>query len=42
MSYVKHILQPGAHVLAAGRIHWIIYVPAILWLIVALAKDSKS
>ncbi|SRR5579863_642718 len=33
MSYVKHILQPGENVLVDGRLHWIIYVPAIFWFI---------
>lgn len=35
MSYVKHILQPGENVLVIGRLHWIIYAPAILWFILA-------
>ncbi|MGA3304317.1 MAG: PH domain-containing protein [Methylovirgula sp.] len=35
MSYVKHILQPGENVLIVGRLHWIIYVPAIVCLAVA-------
>jgi uncharacterized membrane protein YdbT with pleckstrin-like domain len=35
MSYVKHILQPGEEVRVVGRLHWIIYVPAIACLIVA-------
>ncbi|MGO9134843.1 MAG: PH domain-containing protein [Methylovirgula sp.] len=37
MSYVKHILQPGENVLVVGRLHWIIYMPAILWFCCAAA-----
>ena len=33
MSYVKHILQPGENVLAVGSLHWIIYWPALFWLL---------
>jgi uncharacterized membrane protein YdbT with pleckstrin-like domain len=33
MSYVKHILQPGENVLVIGRLHWILYWPAIIWLL---------
>ncbi len=42
MSYVKHILQPGEEVLAVGRIHWIIYVPAVFWLACAAASFGAS
>ena len=31
MNYVKHILQPGEEVLVVGRLHWIIYWPALFW-----------
>jgi uncharacterized membrane protein YdbT with pleckstrin-like domain len=33
MSYLKHILQPGENVIFDGRLHWIIYRKAILFLI---------
>ncbi len=33
MSYVKHILQPGEELLVVGRLHWIIYGPAIFWFV---------
>jgi uncharacterized membrane protein YdbT with pleckstrin-like domain len=42
MSYVKHILQPGENVLVVGRLHWIIYVPAIFLLILAAVSFAAS
>lgn len=36
MKYIRRILQPGERVLARGRYHWIIYVPAILLLMLSL------
>ncbi len=42
MSYVNDILQPGEHVLVIGRIHWIIYVPALFWLACAAAAFGAS
>jgi hypothetical protein len=30
MSYIKHVLQPGETVRYQGRVHWILYVPAII------------
>lgn len=42
MSYIKHILQPGETVLVDGRLHWIIYVPAIFWLLCAVAAGGGS
>ncbi len=42
MSYVKHILQPGEQILVVGKIHWIIYAPAILWLIGAAVAFALS
>jgi uncharacterized membrane protein YdbT with pleckstrin-like domain len=42
MSYVKHILQPGEKVLVIGRIHWIIYMPGVFWLICAAAAFGAS
>jgi hypothetical protein len=29
-SYVSSILQPGEHVLSVGRLHWIIYMDAVM------------
>lgn len=42
MSYIKHILQPDETVLVDGRLHWIIYVPAIFWLLCAVAAGGGS
>ncbi len=42
MSYVKQILQPGEQILVVGKIHWIIYAPAILWLIGAAVGFGLS
>ncbi|HEY4199039.1 MAG TPA: PH domain-containing protein [Devosiaceae bacterium] len=36
MSYVKKVLQPNETVVAEGRKHWIIYVPGLLLIILAL------
>jgi uncharacterized membrane protein YdbT with pleckstrin-like domain len=35
MSYVQHILQPDEKLLVVGRLHWIIYWPAIGFFILA-------
>jgi uncharacterized membrane protein YdbT with pleckstrin-like domain len=42
MSYVKHILQQGERVLAIGRIHRIIYAPAMFYLACAAAAFGAS
>jgi uncharacterized membrane protein YdbT with pleckstrin-like domain len=42
MSYVKHILQPGEQVLAIGKLHWIIYLPAIFWLLCAAVAGAAA
>jgi uncharacterized membrane protein YdbT with pleckstrin-like domain len=36
MKYVDKVLQPGETVLFASTIHWLVYGPAILLLIVAI------
>jgi membrane protein YdbS with pleckstrin-like domain len=33
MSYVKHVIQPGEKILVDGRLSWVLYLPAILYLI---------
>ena len=33
MSYAKSVLQPGETIIAAGRLHWIIYGCAISYLV---------
>jgi uncharacterized membrane protein YdbT with pleckstrin-like domain len=42
MSYVKEVLQPGETVLYASTIHWLIYAPAILLLIVAILATFQT
>jgi uncharacterized membrane protein YdbT with pleckstrin-like domain len=37
MSYVKSVLQPGETVRYATNIHWIIYLPGLLLVVLALA-----
>jgi uncharacterized membrane protein YdbT with pleckstrin-like domain len=37
MSYVKSVLQPGERVKMLGRLHWIVYWPAFLFLVAAIA-----
>jgi len=37
MRYIERILQPGETLVYSGKIHWVIYVPAILLSLIALA-----
>jgi uncharacterized membrane protein YdbT with pleckstrin-like domain len=37
MSYVAHILQPGEVVRYRSKIHWMVFLPGVLLLAVALA-----
>ena len=36
-SYVSKILSEGESVLLKAKLHWIGYLPAVLWLAVAVA-----
>ena len=36
MSYVKHVIQPGEKILVDGRLSWVLYWRAIIFLIVGL------
>lgn len=36
MSYVSRVLQPGEEVRAEAHLHWIIFVPGVLLLILAI------
>jgi uncharacterized membrane protein YdbT with pleckstrin-like domain len=36
MSYLTKILRPDEQVLAEGKLHWIIYYPAIAWLVIGV------
>ena len=37
MSYVKSVLQPGEEILLRGKLHWIAYWQAILYLVLGTA-----
>lgn len=37
MRYIERILQPGEKLLYSGTIHWVIYMPAIILSLAALA-----
>ena len=37
MSYAKSVLQPGETIIKVGRVHWIAYWPAILFLVIGAA-----
>jgi uncharacterized membrane protein YdbT with pleckstrin-like domain len=36
MSYIAKVLQPGEHIVHTGRLHWMMYVPALLIFCIAL------
>ena len=42
MRYIERILQPGETLVYAGKIHWIIYLPAMVLLLVALAALTQA
>jgi uncharacterized membrane protein YdbT with pleckstrin-like domain len=42
MSYVKSVLQPGETIRFATDIHWMVYVPGFLLLLVAIAVYVTS
>jgi uncharacterized membrane protein YdbT with pleckstrin-like domain len=42
MRYIERILQPGEKVVYAGTIHWIIYAPAMIMLLLAMAALTKA
>jgi uncharacterized membrane protein YdbT with pleckstrin-like domain len=35
MSYIKHVLQPGETIRYQGSVHWILYLPAFVFALVA-------
>jgi len=37
MRYIERILQPGEKLLYSGTIHWVIYIPAIILSLIAVA-----
>jgi len=36
MSYIKHVLQPGEKIIMIGRLSWVLYYRAILYLILGV------
>ena len=42
MRYIERILQPGENLLYAGKIHWIVYLPAMILALVALAALTRA
>ena len=42
MRYIERILQPGEKVIYAGRLHWVIYLPAMIMLALALAALTQA
>jgi uncharacterized membrane protein YdbT with pleckstrin-like domain len=42
MRYIERILQPGETLVYSGRIHWIIYLPAMILLLIAFALLTLS
>jgi uncharacterized membrane protein YdbT with pleckstrin-like domain len=36
MNYVRRVLQPGESVIHVTRLHWMIFIPAILWFTAAI------
>jgi uncharacterized membrane protein YdbT with pleckstrin-like domain len=42
MRYIERILQPGENLLYRTRIHWIIYLPAAMLLVVAVVALSRA
>jgi uncharacterized membrane protein len=36
VRYIDRVLQPGEKVIESGRVHWIIYVPAVAVLLLGL------
>jgi hypothetical protein len=37
VSYIQHVLQPGETIRDEGSVHWILYLPAIILMLVAAA-----
>ena len=42
MRYIERILQPGETLVYSGRIHWIVYLPAMALAVVALASSDRK
>ncbi len=42
MTYVEKVLQPGENLRHLSRLHWILYLPGFLMLIVSLIALSAG
>ena len=42
MRYIERILQPGETLVYSGKIHWVIYLPAMILALVALAALTQA
>jgi uncharacterized membrane protein YdbT with pleckstrin-like domain len=42
MRYIERILQPGETLVYSGKIHWVIYFPAMILALVALAALTQA
>jgi uncharacterized membrane protein YdbT with pleckstrin-like domain len=42
MSYVNSVLQPGERIVMQGRLHWIVYWHAIMFLLLAILSAAWS
>jgi len=42
MRYIDHILQPGETVMYSTTIHWIVYLPGLAMLVIAVAVAVPS
>ena len=42
MRYIERILQPGETLVYSGKIHWVIYLPAMILALVALAVLTQA
>jgi uncharacterized membrane protein YdbT with pleckstrin-like domain len=42
MRYIERILQPGETVVYSGKIHWVIYLPAMILVVLALAALTQA
>lgn len=36
MSYVRHVLQPGENLRHLSRLHWVVYLPGLILLVVSV------
>jgi uncharacterized membrane protein YdbT with pleckstrin-like domain len=42
MRYIERILQPGESLVYSGRIHWVVYGPAMLLALIAFALVTQA